>query len=204
MGTIRVRGVGTVEATPDEAVVTFEVAAVADRAAEAFAAATEQARELDAVLDDAGIEPERRSTVGIAVHEHHEVDASGQPRRAHRASSTVDVRLAGAEAIPALLAAAVERADAHVRGPLWRLEDTGDATAEAGRRAVADATRRAETYAGALGGKVGPVEAVEEVALGGPFHPVVARSVLAADTMPVHPGELTVSVAVDVVFALEP
>src|SRR5438874_2543979 len=98
MATIKVRGRGTVGARPDEAVVTFEVVAVADGAAEAFATAGERAKALDAVLDDAGIEVERRSTLGIVLHELQEFDAGGQPRRTHRASTTVNVRFTDADA----------------------------------------------------------------------------------------------------------
>jgi uncharacterized protein YggE len=202
MGTIKVRGVGTVEVRPDEAVVTFEVAAVAEAPADAFASATERARELDAVLDDAGVAPDRRSTLGIVLHEHHEVDATGQARRAHRAATTVNVRLAETDAIPPLLAAAVERADAYVRGPAWALADSGDATVEAGRRAVADASRRAEAYATALGCTVGQVQSVEEVPAGWSPYPGPVRAMAAAEGPPVHPADVTISAAVDVVYEL--
>src|SRR5919197_1845992 len=163
MATIKVRGRGTVTVRPDEAVVAFEVASIADGAAEAFATTAQRARVLDTVLDEAGIANDRRSTVGIVLHEHQEFDASGQPRRMHRAATTINVRLADADAIPPLLQAAVGRADAYVRGPLWRLSDTSEAAAEACRRAVADATHRADAYAGALGSRAGRVESVEEI-----------------------------------------
>ena len=191
------------EAQPDEAAVTFEVVAVAEGAAEAFTTAAERARALDAVLDDAGIDPSRRSTVGIVLHEHQEFDASGQPRRTHRASTTVSVRFADPDAIPPLLAAAVERADAYVRGPIWRLSDPSDAEAEACRRAVADARSRAEAYAGALGSKLGKVESVEEVAPGGHAVRGIVLRAAAAEPPGLYPADLTVSAAVDVVFGLE-
>src|SRR6266545_337084 len=138
MATIKVRGKGTVNVRPDEAVVAFEVASIADAPAEAFAAAAERATALDGVLDEAGIDRDLRSTVGIVLHEHHEFEASGTPRRMHRASTVINVRLADAGAIPALLQAAVERADAYLRGPFWRLSDTAAAEAEACRLAVAE------------------------------------------------------------------
>jgi uncharacterized protein YggE len=206
MATVKVRGRGTVQVAPDEAVVTFEVVVVADGAAEAFATAGERTKALDAVLDDAGIDLERRSTLGIVLHELQEFDAEGQPRRTHRASTTVSVRFAHADAIPPLLRAAVERADAYVRGPVWRLSDSSDAAAEACRRAAADAAARAEAYAAALGLGVGAVERVEEAATA--EHAGVAglamRSAMAAEPPPIYPGELQVSAVVDVVFALEP
>jgi uncharacterized protein YggE len=204
MATIKVRGSGTVEAQPDEAAVTFEVAAVADAAAEAFTTAAERARALDAVLDDAGVDVGRRSTVGIVLHEQPEFDPSGETRRTHRASTTVTVRFGDIDAIPPLLTAAVERADAYVRGPLWRLSDPREAEAEACRRAVADAKSRAEAYAAALGAKLGVVESVEDAAPGGPVVRGVMLRAAAAEAPALYPADLTVSASVDVVFALEP
>ena len=203
MATIKVRGRASVDVRADEAVLTFEAVGVADGAADAFAAASERATALDDVLDAAGIEPARRSTVGIVLHEHQQLDEIGQPRRLHRASATVDVRMTQAEAIPPLLAAAVKRAEAHVRGPFWRASDTSEAAAEACRRAVADATNRAEAYASALGARLGRVASVEDVA-GGHFGPVdlPTRAFAAAAPAPVHPGELTVSATVDVLYEL--
>src|SRR5919201_5826668 len=191
MATIKVRGRGTVTARPDEAVVTFEAVAVADGAADAFAAAARRAQALDAVLDEAGIAEDRRSTVGIVLHEHQEFDPSGTTRRRHRASTTVNVRFADPEAIPPLLRDAVARADAYVRGRLWRLSDASAATADACGRAMADAAARAEAYAGALGLRLGGVEAVEEVVAGEPVAAaagVAMRSVVAAEPPPLYPG----------------
>jgi uncharacterized protein YggE len=204
MATIKVRGNGTVEAQPDEAAVTFEVVAVADAAAQAFSTAAERARALDAVLDEAGVDAGRRSTVGIVLHEQPEFEPSGEARRRHRASTAVTVRFSDVAAIPPLLTAAVERADAYVRGPLWRLSDPSAAEAEACRRAVADARNRAEAYAGALGSKLGSVESVEDVATGAPVARGLVFRAAAAEAAPLYPADLTVSAAVDVVYALEP
>jgi uncharacterized protein len=203
MATIKVRGHASVEVRADEAVLTFEAVAVADAAAEAFAAASERAATLDEVLDDAGIERARRSTMGVVLHEHQEFDAAGQPRRTHRASTTVSVRMTEPEAIPAVLASAVARSGAYVRGPHWRAADTTEAATEACRRAVADAQVRAEAYAGALGVRLGRVASVDEIAAGdlGPVHPPV-RAIAAAAPAAVHPAELSVSAIVDVVFEL--
>jgi uncharacterized protein len=205
MATIRVRGRGVVQAQPDEAVVTFEVVAVADGAAEAFATAGERAKALDAVLDDAGVDVDRRSSIGIVLHELQEYDPGGQPRRTHRASTTVSVRFVDADEIPPLLQAAVDRADAYVRGPVWRLSDTSDAAAEACRRAAADATERAEAYAAALELRLGAIERVEEAAAAEhvPVAGLAMRSVVTAEPPPIYPGELQVGAVVDVVYALE-
>jgi uncharacterized protein YggE len=205
VATIKVRGSGTVTVGPDEAVVTFEVASIADAPAEAFAEAGRRAAALDAVLDEAGIDPQARSTLGVSLHEHQEFDGTRGPRRTHRASTVVSVRLADADAIPPLLQAAVEQADAYLRGPFWRRSDTSAAEAEACRLAIADAAHRANAYAEALGSRVGRAESVEEQTGWSPYPgPAPLRALTPAPPPEVYPAELTVTAVVDVVYALEP
>jgi uncharacterized protein len=205
VATIKVRGTGTVTVPPDEAVLTFEVASIADAPAEAFAEASRRTAALDAVLDEAGIDPQARSTLGISLHEHQEYDGIAAPRRAHRASTVVSVRLADAAAIPPLLQAAVERADAFLRGPFWRLAEASGAEAEACRLAIADAAHRANAYAGALSSRVGPAESVEEQTGWSPFPGgAPLRALTPAPPPELYPAEITVTAVVDVVYVLEP
>jgi uncharacterized protein len=203
MATIKVRGRGTVPMRPDEAILTFELVSIADAPAEAFAETSRRAAALDAVLDEQGIDRDARSTVGIVLHEHQEFDVGGEPRRAHRAATTVNVRLAELDAVPRLLESALERAEAYVRGPTWRLSDTSGASAEACRRAIMDASDSAAAYAGAIGLRVGNVQSVEDVTPpdAGPARGLVLHAV---EAPPIYPGELVVSASVDMVFELEP
>ena len=201
MATIKVRGRGTVPVRPDEAILTFELVSIADAPGDAFAETSRRAAALDSVLDEQGIDRDARSTIGIVLHEHQEFDVGGEPRRAHRAATTVNVRLTELETLPPLLEAALERAEAYVRGPSWRLSDTSGATAEACRRAITDASDRAAAYAGAIGLRVGDVQSVEDVGApeAGPARAVVLHAV---EAPPIYPGELVVSASVDVVFEL--
>jgi uncharacterized protein len=202
MATVKVRGRGTVPTRADEAMLTFEVVSVADSAADAFSEASDRSAVLDLVLDEAGIDAEARSTVGTAVQEFDEYGNGQVVRHRHRAANAVNVRLTDTEAVTRLLRAAVERAGANVRGPIWRVRDSAAAEAEACRKAVADAKGRADAYAERLGLRVGAVVAVEDapewpMQVG--FAPV--RAMATADPA-VYPAEFGVSAAVDVTFEL--
>jgi uncharacterized protein YggE len=203
MATITVTGHGSAAGRPDEVVVLLEVAAVEDTAAEAFARVSERSAALEQVCDEYAIAEEARSSTGISVHDHHEYDHDGRARVRQRASNRVSVRLRDPAPLSELLRAAVERAEAHVQGPWWRLADDNPALADARRLAATDAGRRAEAYAGALGLRLGAVEKAVERQTGA--HTGVALGfALAAETgPPIHPGELEAAADLEVTYALE-
>ena len=204
MATITVRGRGTARARPDEVLITFEVVSVGDAPAEAFAEVAERTAELERVLDEVGVPEPARSTSGIGLHPYQEHDPQGAPRTRHRAFNRIGLRLADAERVPQLLRASVERAQAEVQGPWWRLADDNPARLEACRLAAGEAGLRAEAYAAALGLRLGPVETVAEVTGGGEVgRPALGFTLTDAET-PLHPGELEATTAVDVTYATEP
>jgi uncharacterized protein YggE len=204
MATITVRGQGRVDAQPDEVVVVLRVASVREAPAQAFTDVGERTAALEAVLDELGIAEADRTTGLISVDEYQEHDPTGTPRLRHRAVNALSVRLSGSDQVPALLHAAVERAQAHVQGPSWRLADPSQAQLEACRLAAEDARRRAQAYAEALGLRIGAVERVTE----GGDRPVPAGGaylgyVHAAAEMPIHPSELEVVATAEVTYVLE-
>ena len=72
------------------------------------------------------------------------------------------------------------------------------------KNAVADARKRAETFAAAAGVRVGVVLAITETATSGPVPPGLPAGRSTADTAtPVEIGESTVTVTVSVRFAIE-
>lgn len=67
-------------------------------------------------------------------------------------------------ALAELLGALVATQPADLHGPRWLLDDPSAALREAQRRAVADARERAEGYAAALGGRLGPLRRLTDAA----------------------------------------
>jgi uncharacterized protein len=85
-----------------------------------------------------------------------------------RATEDVVLRLDDVGALEEVLTALVASEPASLNGPTWLLDDPAAARRAAQERAVADARDRAEGYAAALGGTLGPLLRLSE----GPDHGV--------------------------------
>ncbi len=81
-----------------------------------------------------------------------------------RATEDVGLRLDDVGALEEVLAALVRSEPATLDGPSWTLVDRTAARRVAQQRAVADARDRAEGYAAALGGTLGPLLRLSEAA----------------------------------------
>jgi len=79
-----------------------------------------------------------------------------------RATEDVVLRLDDVHALEDVLAALVHSEPAALHGPNWSLTDPTTARRTAQERAVADARDRAEGYATALGGRLGPLVRLSE------------------------------------------
>jgi uncharacterized protein YggE len=202
MPTITVTGHAEVATPPDEASVSLSVHAVAGTPAKAYAEAADRARTLFAVLDELEVAADRRSTSGVWVDEEPEPDFEGRRPSEYRAGERVTIRVAP-EAVGTLLAVAVSRGQAQVRGPDWIVAADNPARSDVLRLAAENARTRADALAAGLGVRIrGLAEAVE----GGPAYPVSRSPAFAplAGGMPVESGASTVVGAVSVTFDVEP
>jgi uncharacterized protein len=210
MATITVHGFATVPGTPDEAVVSFELKALLPTSEEAYADVAERSRRFDALCDSLGVAGSARSTLGISVREEREHDGREWRHRGYVASSRVLLRMADSRLVATLLKDAVESVQAQVAGPWWQVAKTNPARTEACRQAAAEARRKAEAYAEALGIRLGMIVEVREPEWRGHEWPEMGRPLSFASIdpageaqIPVHGGNLDVSAAVDVTFAIE-
>ena len=204
MATITVSGYGEVSVAPEEATMTLGVEAVQSTPREALSDVAERARKLIGLLDELEIPAAKRSTTGVLVSEAGEHDQQGRwQHRGFRAVERLTVA-ATPEVLGELIGAAVERGDARVDGPHWRVATDNPARREALRTAAANARDRAEAVAGELGMRVGAVvEAKEEAA----FHPVPRQASFGAlmeAAPPIEAGEMTIGCTVSVTFQVEP
>jgi uncharacterized protein YggE len=79
-----------------------------------------------------------------------------------RAGEHLALLVTDVTALDAVLSALVGAEPTDLQGPTWVLEDPAAARWEAQRRALADARARAEGYAAALGGTLGPLLRLSE------------------------------------------
>lgn len=155
MADVVTRGTGEHEQIADRAELRVTFAARgADRAA-AVAALGTQVDRVEPALHRDGIEVrERRVAVHTAWERHR--------RTGCHAQLTVVLRVSRVDVLEGLLEALVAAEPESLNGPLWELTDEAAAVAVAQQRAVADARRRAEGYAAALGARLGPLQRLSE------------------------------------------
>lgn len=204
--TVTARGEATVPGRPDHGVWTITVGALDTTPDAALGEVGTRSEALEAVLGELGVAAEQRSSTGVTVREEFDYADGKQVHRGFRAQNVVTVRLADHAVAGKLLQASIEKAKAEVRGPVWWIAPDNPARIEACKRAAAEARRKAEAYAEALGMRVGSVAEIREASGGGaiPMPRARAMTLAAADTpIEVDPGELNVEAQVQVSFRLE-
>lgn len=212
-GILRVTGEGQVEAAPDMAVITL---GVQSRAATAEAALAETSGRVAAVLDTlraAGVLPRDMQTSGLSLAPEWENprapgrdpgrDGEEPPRIiGFIASNMLTVRLRDLPALGGVLDQIVKAGANSFNGLQFTVSNLRELQDEARRRAVADARARADLYAGAAGVTLGVVRSLTETG-GAQPRPFLARDMaMAAESVPVAEGEITISATVEVTYSI--
>jgi len=202
--TVTARGEATVPGRPDQGVWTITIGALDATPDAALSGVGTRSEALDAVLSELGVAAEQRSTTGVTVREEFDYAEGKQVHRGFRAQNVITVRLADHAVAGKLLQASIEKAKAEVRGPVWWIAPDNPARIEACKQAAAEARRKAEAYAEALGMRLGAVAEIREAVAGG-VPPMPRSMALAASeaAIDVDPGELNVDAQVEVSFRLE-
>jgi len=203
---VTVRGHSVVPGKPDEAEFILTLSVLDARAEQALAEVARQTEALGQILDELEIPSGSRVSSGVTVEEEEEWEDEELIHRGHRATSRVKVRLRDLGSIGLLIGQATSRAGAQVRGPRWRLDLGNPARLDACRLAAEEARRKAEAYAQALGLRLGAVIEVTEPGMSTRREPAFEGMAIAAAALPnlhVDAGELDVSAAVEVTFALD-
>ena len=119
-------------------------------------------------------------------------------------NNTVAVTLRDLDRVGQVLQAALTAGANTVYNLVFALEDPEPLLRQARTRAVEDAQRRAQDLTQAAGIKLGKVLSIQETSA--PSGPIYGRGDFdsaAAEAVPVQPGELTVTVQVQVVFEID-
>ena len=205
--TVTVTGTGAATAVPDTALLQLGVETRGATPVEAFELCRRTLAAVLAALDAEGVEPARRTTTGLELHEDWESRQAGAGPVGYRASTRLTVRLddpAGAGQIAAA-AVAVGGDAARVHGLEFVVGDTATVAAAAREAAWRDAEARAGQYATLAGAALGPVLEVRDVAPppdARPMRLLAGRDDLGGPAT--EQGEATSSAAVAVTWALAP
>jgi uncharacterized protein YggE len=202
--TVTVRGDAIIRTEPDEALLWITLSALQDAPGPALSDVSARSNALVVLLDELGVARTDRSTTGITVYEDFDHTQSGRRSLGHRAISRVSVRLTDPELIGRLIAQSTEDLAARIDGPRWQIAPDNPVRLQAAREAAADGQRKAQAYAEGVGAKLGQLIRLTEPA---DAH-VVARAAgglrpMAAELMPVEPGEHEVAASIHATFALE-
>lgn len=202
---LTVSGEGRSDAKPDLAVVSLGVTEQADTAAAALAAMSGGMAGVLAALSGAGIAPADVQTGQLSLEPAYDYDSASSypPVTGFIATQLLDVRVRDVAAVGEVLDAATAAGGNRLNGISFTLLDQAAALEEARAAAVADAEARAGFYAGAAGVTLGPLLALSEGGSAQPFPLYDARFAAEAASVPVAPGQVTVTATVTVTYAIE-
>lgn len=197
---------GKSEARPDMAIVNLGVTTEGQTAAAALAENARRMTALTAALRRAGIAERDIQTSNVSVYPQ-QVYGEGQAPRitGYQANNSVTVKVRRIDNTGRVIDAAVGAGGNTVNGVSFTHADP-DAQLDIARRdAIAEARRRAELYANALGMRVNRIVSVSEGGGYAPPMPVAVERFAAQDSAastPVAPGEIETRVSVNVTFEL--
>ena len=209
---IIVTGHAVVPGEPDEARLEVRLTALRNTPAEALAEVAKDCQELQGIFSELSIGSERRTSTGISVNAENEYDGTLKRyiHKGFRASSGTTLRLDDVSLVGKLVGDVTRRTGGEVQGPRWQIALENPARVEACRAASADARRKADAYATALGARLGVVLSVTEPGLGGqnllPGYEMQVSSEMAAPPdldIEVDVGSLDVRASVEVTFSIE-
>ena len=205
--TVTVAGAGAAGAVPDTALLQLDVETRGSTPAEALEACRQALDQVLAALDAEGVEPARRTTSGLELHEDWESRQPGRGPAAYLAGARLTVRLARPEQAGQVAAAAVAVAGAGARvhglGVRGRRPGGGGGGGQGGGLAGRVAPGRAVRGAGRR--PLGPVIEIKEAPLRPGRPPDAALAAEAAPAGPAtEPGETTIWAAVTVTWSLHP
>ncbi len=214
---VSVSGRGVISAAPDTADVNVGVVSQAATAREALSANNQAMAALIAKLKESGVAEKDVQTTNLSIQPRYSQPAPQPPGRQPQAefvprivgydvTNTVRVTARDLAKLGTLLDALVGSGANQMYGISFRIDEPEKLLDEARKRAMADAKRKATLLAGEAGVVLGTPIAIAESG-GGPPPPMPMfrrGAMMAAEAVPVAPGEQDLTVNVQVSYRIEP
>ena len=204
--TLTVTGSGQALLTPDIASVTIGVHTENKNAAEAVAANNTQAKAVTDALKAAGIAAKDIRTTNFSINPQQQYDDKGQITGiTYIVDNSVYVTVHDLTKVGDLLDSAVKAGANSISGIQFDVADKTKALSDARKAAVANATEIATELAGAANVTLGPVQTISIYGSNPSPSPVYDTRALAAEapSVPVSPGQLNITIDVQVVFQIQ-
>jgi len=205
---ITVSGSGEVNAPPDILTLSIGIEAEGRTVALARTEAAAAANRLIDSLKANGVAEKDIQTTSVNIYPQYFYSPNEPPRiTAYTASNTLSVKVRDIDRAGKVIDDGVDAAGdtARLQGIAFGVDDPAPLLKQAREKAVADARSRAEAYAAAAGVNVGDVLSIAETNQS--YVPVIhyaADDIAGSEkSTPIEPGETTVSVNVNVRFAIK-
>lgn len=208
---ITLTGHGEVLEAPDLATMTLGVVTESKTARDALDANSESMTRVIAAFKEAGIPDKDIRTANFSVQPQYfyeRTETGNKPPRidGYLVSNEVIVIVRDLDALGGALDRSVDVGANSISGPVFDIADRESAVDEARKRAAADATRKAELYAAALGVSLGPITAITESSSFTPPPDVRMRTMAMAEaapaSVPVEGGQIELSADVNVTWEI--
>lgn len=211
MKSISASGFGEATGAPDMATVQLAVETESDTIKAALDLSNQTVDRVKAALVGMGIAETDIQTSSFNVWPEDEYDRlTGQPtgERTYHVDSTLSVVVRDINRVSETIQAGLDAGATNIWGLTFGIDDTAALEAEARAEALQDAEDRAQQLAAATGVTLGEPLVVSEL-VGGSISPFAAEMALVRGMgggggPSLSPGELTVSIQVDVMYAVTP
>jgi uncharacterized protein YggE len=212
--TVSVTGSGSVQSTPDRAIVTIGVQTQADTASKALASNNQQMERLLSSLRSAGIANADIRTQFLQLYPQTEPQPTPLPNEqasptatppSYTAVNSVEVTVRDLDNLGTLLDQAVSAGGNLIQNVRFDVSNPNDSLDQARETAFAEASRKANQLATLAGMDLGPVVSINENS----FFPTPAMDVAAGgrefaqSAVPISPGTQTYTVDIQVTFELQ-
>lgn len=207
---IQVNGSGSVAGEPDLATLDLGVAVERETVAEAREAAAVSMTAILNSLRGNQVAEEDIQTGNLGIHPLYDYGDKGRTLRGYMVNNTVRVKVRKLETLSAVIDDAADAGGNNIiiNSIQFMIEDTTPLQTQARKLAVEDAEEKARTLAETSGTELGePLSITETTYFQGPPSPFFQTGESLGDaartSTPVLPGELTVTVTVNVVYQIE-
>ncbi len=203
--TLSLSATGEVNAAPDMATLTAGVVTEGKTAQEAVSANSAAMARIVSALKAEGLAAKDLQTANFAVRPRYRHENGKAPRIVgYRAENHLTLRIRDLTRLGAILDRVVSAGANQIGNIAFGIEDPERLADEARKKAMASAYRMARLYAEAAGARLGPVLRLSERRHSPEPRPMYGRvmAMKAESAPPIETGEQTVSVTVDITFAL--
>lgn len=199
---VTVVGSGQVQGVPDTLTADVGIEFTARDVTAAMNRTSERQQAVINALAGAGVDRKDISTTDVGLQSEH--DSSGSTITGYRAENSIRVKIHPTDSAPHVLAIIVGTGgDAtRINSVSYSIADDSQLVKDARARAFQDAKDRAEQYAQLSGLKLGKIISISEVSGAAPTSPPAPPRGAMAASVPLEPGQQTVSFSVTAVWEL--